>query len=241
MPPRHVEAPSDGFAGLGLENQADGSWTYADPTGHFTARFETDGSVSFADRWRRPDSRDSQNGRCCALPPPATSIAGGWAMNGPTEWMYRWLGEDISARKKAELLRVTLDVRVGLAVEHMQGLIDDALAQLIADLDAVRHDPTLDAGQKRQRVFEIWDDCDERLPVAGAAVPAEAESALDEARLDAAWRARRTIEKWIRLHMPEGTSRGYTAKQLARLDTERLSHEPFDPYTEQPSVRAPEP
>lgn len=236
--PREVEAATgEGFGGLGIEQQTDGTWLYVDPTGHFTARFEADGSVNFADRWRRPDRGDSQNGGCCALPPPATSIRGGWAMAGPTEWLYRWMGEDVSARKKAELLRLTLDVRLGLAIEHMQGLIDDALAQLVADLDAVRHDPTLDETERRQRVFEIWDDCDERIPLAGADVPVEAESVIDQARLDAAWQARRKIEAWIRLHMPSGTTRGYSAKQIARLDASRLSAEAFDPYTAQPSAR----
>ncbi|MFV8755281.1 hypothetical protein ACNOYE_32425 [Nannocystaceae bacterium ST9] len=243
MPIREPEAPTgEGFAGLGLEPQADGSWRYVDPTGHFTARFEPDGSVKFADRWMRPDASDSQNGKCCALPPPAPSIGGGMAMGGPTEWMYRLLGEDVMARKKAELLRLTLDVRLGLAVEHMQRLIDDALAQLVADLDAIRRDPTLDAAGKKQRVFEVWDDCDERIAQLGDTTPSEAESVVDEARLDAAWTARRTIEAWIRLHLPEGSARGYTAKEIARLDGERLSHEHFDPYTEQPELRpAPEP
>ena len=241
MPPREVEAPTgEGFGGLGIEQQPDGTWRYVDPTGHFTARFSPDGSVEFADRWRRPDSRDSQNGRCCAPPPPATSIRGGWAMNGPTEWMYRWLGEDVSARKKAELLRLTLDLRLGMAIEHMQRLIDDALAKLVEDLDALRRDPTLDEAGMRTRVFEIWDDCDERIPLPGAAIPAEAESVIDEARLDAAWQARRKIEAWIRMFMPEGTPRGYSAKQIARLDAKRLSHEHFDPYTEHANTRPPE-
>ena len=54
---------------------------------------------------------------------------------------------------------------------------------------------------------------------------------IDHARLDAAAKARRSIEAFIRRQLPRNTPRGYTAAELAEFNRRRVSVEVFDPYT----------
>ncbi len=242
LPGQAQPARDSESTGLGLAPGDDGTLLYVDPNGMFTARIEADGRVSFADRWKRPDRGDSQSGKCCAPPPRTTSIAGGMPMSGPTEWIYKLYGIDINAREKAEFLAATLELRTARAIAFSEDRIDEALARLVEELSAIQRDDSLPPEQKRRRVFELWDDCDELIPAPTNELPTTAHSRIDEIRLDAAWQGRRKIERWVRLQWPAKGKLAYREAELEQLNSTRLSHESFDPYVEKPKQRPkPEP
>lgn len=69
--PNVAAAPNEAsakFPRLGLRRSADGSYAYVDPHGRFTAVVYPNGSVAFADRWRRVSASDVQNGALGGLP-----------------------------------------------------------------------------------------------------------------------------------------------------------------------------
>src|SRR5688500_2118246 len=61
-------AERDAVADLGLVRLDDGTFAFADPGARFTAVVRVDGSVMFADRWRRPSPKNRARGRVGGLP-----------------------------------------------------------------------------------------------------------------------------------------------------------------------------
>ena len=68
---------------------------------------------------------------------------------------------------------------------------------------------------------------------AGEIAP-EAESAIDQARVETAEKARRTIEAFVRRQLPRGSASAYTRAELADMNRRRRSVQPFAPYDERP-------
>jgi hypothetical protein len=231
--PGQLEPGRGGLAELGLVRQKQGDYVYVDPGGRFSARFSADGTVSFADRWRRPTKGNAQHGGCCALPPggvPGINPLYGLGMMGPTEWLLRMHGVDLAANAKTELLERTREVRIQLAVAWNLDLLERRLAELEPELLALWTDHEVDVARRRQLLFQRWDECDERFAVDPGDVPADAIVRIDEARRDTAERARRRIEAFIRRHLPRGGTHAYTRAELARLNRERTSRQRFEPY-----------
>ncbi|MCB9756336.1 MAG: hypothetical protein H6713_40980 [Myxococcales bacterium] len=225
-----AELPVSTADELELKRQSDGDYLYVDPGLNFTARFNNDGTVDFADRWKRPDGRSHDHGRCCALPP-GFGIGTAMQTTGPTEWVMWLAGMDPGARLKAELLKKTLPMRVRLAVEWNLELLAQRFAELDEDLYAVWSRDDVSHERRRELLFQLWDDCDEAFELEPGDVPGEALSVIDEARKHTAERARRAIEAFIRRQLPRGSGRRFTADELRRYNAQRVSQQTFDPYT----------
>lgn len=237
--PRAPEA--DGRPGnLGLGRQRDGSLLYVDPGKRFTAAVNPDGSVRFGNRWGRDQHGERMRGSGRALRqigPSGLGSIGGLPMTGPTEWLLALQGQERDAAAKTAFLNQTRELRIQLAVNFTLRLLDTRLGELNQELLGLMSDGDRDLIERRAILFQRWDECDERvgqgLP-AGGELPAEAVSMIDQARLDAAAKARRSIEAFIRRQLPRGTPRGYTAAELAEFNRRRVSVEVFDPYTPRP-------
>lgn len=229
-----------GRGGLGLARQRDGSLLYVDPGKRFTAAVNADGSVRFGNRWGRDQHGERMRGSGAALRqvgPSGLGAVGGIAMTGPTEWLLALQGQERDAAAKTAFLNQTRALRIQLAINYTLQLLETRLGELNQDLLGLMSDGERALAQRRALLFQRWDECDERvargLP-GGDELPTEALSMIDEARLAAAARARRSIEAFIRRQLPRGTSRAYTAAELAEFNRRRVSVEVFDPYTPRP-------
>jgi hypothetical protein len=221
--------PSD----LGLIRQQGGGYLYVDPAKRFTAEFAPDGTVHFADRWKRPSGDHPQRGTCCALPAEgfaALNPLAGMQMKGPIEWLFDLQGADPNAIAKNAILDQTRELRIRLAIAYNLDLLDRRLRELAPELLQVWSDESMSDARKRELIFERWDDCDERFSVQPGDVPDEAVSEIDRVRVETAERARRKIEAFIRRHAPAGTRRGYTKQELRQFNRRRVSQEEFSPY-----------
>lgn len=216
------------MADLGLESRVDGGWRYVDPHYRFTATFEEDGSVRFADPWRRSSDRNPERGVCCGRPPRFSF--GSWEHPGPTEWLMYMSDQEPLRREKAELLEKTREARIELAKEFVRKRLDEALGRLEGELDDVLTRPGLSDDQRRTLLFELWDECEERAELLTRGVPTDLLSDIDVDRLDAAERARATIAAFIRNRLPQGSATGYAASELDALNARRVSVAAFRPY-----------
>lgn len=223
------ETPGD----IGLVRQENGGYLYVDPAKRFTARFDPDGTVHFADRWRRPSDAKPQRGQCCALPAEgfaAVNPLAGMPMRGPIEWLMAIQGADPNAIAKNALLEQTFELRVQMAVAHNLELLDRRLRELQPELLAIWSDEKLSLPRKRELLFERWDECDERFTVQPGDVPAKAISEIDRVRVETAERARDTIEAFVRRHAKKGTAKGYKEHELRAFNKRRVSKAEFQPY-----------
>lgn len=218
---------------LALRRGDDGSYRYVDPAGNFTAEFHQDGTVHFADRWKKPSLRRPEHGACCGLPP-GFSIGTSMRVTGPTEWLMAMAGMDPGAREKAALLKKTAEIRTRMAVAHNLELLRSRYAALDRDLFDVWSRGDLPIAARRELLFALWDECDEAFSVNPGDVPLAALTYIDQARKHTAERARRSIERFIRRHMPRGSGRSFTADGFERLNAGRESAQSFDPYTPRP-------
>ena len=227
--------PRDSAAGLGLVRRGDGGFDYVDPGHRFRARILVDGTVQFADRWRKPAAKDRQNGKPGGRPPesvllainPFVGIKGG----GPLEWIMRVRGQDPAGHAKADFLASTRDFRTRLAVGDTRARVHARLRALPGELLALWSDAGRPWAERRRIVFQQWDDCAEPLPV----IPVLSDAAADEIaelRAEAAADARKTIEAFVRRHARPGTSRAYASRELAALNARRRTAVRFDPYAE---------
>ena len=224
--------------GLGLTRRRDGSMMYVDPGKRFTAAVNRDGTVRFGDRWGRDQHGERMRGSGAALRSFGPSGIGGlgMAVTGPTEWLMALSGVEFDAAAKTAFLNQTRDLRIQISVAYTRQLLETRLAELGQELLGLTADASRSLAERRAILFQRWDECDERmlsgLPTTAehGELPVEAVSAIDEARLDAADKARRNIEGFIRRQLPRGSSRAYSPAELVELNRRRVSAEPFAPY-----------
>lgn len=227
-------AEPDDLAGLGLRRLSDGTYLYRDPGNRFSAYFHPDGSVNFADRWRRPSDLDTQNGKCCALPGEGLAAINpfyGVPLGGPLEWLLKASGHDLSTKAKMELLERTAEVRTKLAISWTLQNLKERLAELEPQLLQAWSDRSVPGEDRRKLLFALWDECDEFVAIDTSQLPPDAITTIDEARQDTAEEARRRIEAFIRRHAPRGSESGYTARELRQFNETRRSTRPFAPYS----------
>ncbi len=228
---------------LGLRRRRDGSYLYVDPGARFTAEFRNDGTILFADRWRRPDPKNPEHGGGFALPPGGF----GTSMNvtGPTEWLMHLTDDDPNRRAKAELLKRTRALRTQLAVNYHLALIETRFSELHGQLRGVLENREQTVEQRRELLFQLWDDCDESFAFDRGDIPPEAITIIDDARVETAEKARRAIELFIRKKLPKTSRRAYSKPELADMNRRRVSTQPFAPYTRRrspsPAKRPPQP
>lgn len=217
----------------GLVRRNDGGYDYVDPHGQFTARFYPDGTMAFADPWRRVTKNDRDNGRCCALPPAGLGSLNpfmGVSMSGPVEWLLAIQGKDPLVNAKTELLARTRAVRTTLAIEWARKQIKKRFDELDNDLLAMWNRQDRSPEQRRAQLFHTWDDCDEVFNVRPGNVPPEAVSTIDAERLQTANAARAKIIRFIRHHLAAGSTTAYPPSEITKLNAQRTSKNPFAPY-----------
>jgi hypothetical protein len=108
-----------------------------------------------------------------------------------------------------------------LAVRDRTARREAELAALPTELRNIWKDAARSAKERRQLIFQLWDDCQE-------SAEGEAEGAAAGAR------ARRGIVLFIREHLAEGSREAYPKEELATLNLARQSRQRFDPYGRSP-------
>lgn len=229
--------------GLGLTATTDGGYRWEDPGGRFTAHIATDGTVLFADRWRRPAKgkrrHRKKRGVCCGRPPGGwfrgLNVFGGVPVSGPTEWAIRAAGQDPAGTAKAEFLTSTRKLRVQLALASARTRMDVALGRLEDDLAAIWSATERSEASRRALIFARWDDLIE--PTADP----EADDSADPSRdtgppnVDAlqaryAAKARRRIVAFVRRTLPADSPQAFSRAELRTLNAQRASTGAFAPY-----------
>ncbi|MBX7083009.1 MAG: hypothetical protein K1X88_27635 [Nannocystaceae bacterium] len=226
-PPEVRASVRDRSGEIALRPGRDGRLVYVDPSGRFTAIVDHDGTVYFADRFRRPHRRNRGRGRGLGRPPEGARGINpfvGVRVRGPNEWLLRASGHDLHVRAKAQFLDRTASLRRELATAAVRAQLQQQLRALPRQLDAIWRAPSLSPAQRRRLLFQRWDECDE------PAAAATSRSELDRVREAAATAARATIEAWVRRHAPRGDAMAFGDDELRRLNRDRRSRAPFDPY-----------
>lgn len=192
-----------------------GKLEYRDPAGRFVATLMPDGRVNFRNKGAK----------------------GSWTnigLAGPGDALMAAAGDDPYARLKAKLLKATFEMRLEMAVGFQKKQLDKRLSRLDGELGKIWADDRRDLGDRKELIFQRWDECDEpdelaaggKLPGFGAIDNSE----LDDARVSAAVSARSRILKFIRKHAPQGSPEAFTAAELADMNRRRISKQAFSPY-----------
>lgn len=138
-----------------------------------------------------------------------------------TDVIMRALGDDPYAARKLTFLDRTREERAGMAREALAEDIRESLAKLGVYLTKIWKHTKWSIAERREIYFQLWDECVE---------PGEGTDGDGDPRIEAAAEARRQIEKFIRLRLPEGGEHGYSEAELETLNKKRLSRQRFDPY-----------
>ena len=238
-PPTGPSGPGSGdrLGELGLTRQQDGTAVYVDPGRRFTAALNPDGTVRFGDRWGRDQYGRRMRGSGWSLRQIGIN---GIGIGGPAEWLLglqdRMGGPERHAAAKREFLAKTAEVRTAMAVAWTMELLQYRLKTLEQELFDLWNAPGQAPAARRELLFQRWDECAEAYAAvrpAGEITP-EAESAIDQARVETAEKARRTIEAFVRRQLPRGSASAYTRAELADMNRRRRSVQPFAPYDERP-------
>jgi hypothetical protein len=125
-------------------------------------------------------------------------------------------------------------MRLEMAVGFQKKQLDKRLSRLDGELGKIWADERRDLGDRKELIFQRWDECDEPdESAAGGALPgfgAVDNSELDDARVSAAVSARSRILKFIRKHAPQGSPEAFTAAEIADMNRRRVSKQTFAPY-----------
>jgi hypothetical protein len=175
-----------------LKRDANGDYHYDGKV--FTALIRRDGSVAFSDR-----------AVVQAAPIP---IAGSFDLTDAVE--KHVLGKELYPAEKRWFLHHTAELRRTLSDDAQAARLAQGSLHLRGRLHAIVDDRRLSDASKRERVFELWDDC--------------APDGIGE-------RAQEIVEQFIRDRMPPGSSLAYDSAELARFNRGRASLRAFDPYT----------
>jgi len=218
---------------LGLLRRTDGTFGYQDPGHRFTALVRRDGSVLFADRWRKLDHRKHLSGRGLALPGEgarALNPFAGWRVTGPSEWALAMSGSDPSAAAKAGFLARTASFRTKLAIGFARLQFKEGLRALPGQLLAIWSDKSRSLADRRRLIFRRWDDSVEAAAHADDASAPDAAASIDLERAETGLAARAAIEAFCRRHIAPTSKHAFSPDELRRLNRTRKSAAPFDPY-----------
>jgi hypothetical protein len=197
-----------------------GELVYRDPLGHFKATLNTDGRVSFRDFGieRAPLVKDEK----------LRSRSRGFG--GLSDFIRAGQGKEPWWVDKKKLLQRTEKLRLALAIKWAESQVEVRMKQLYRDLLEIWHDAARTAVQRRERLFQRWDECVEAMRVDIKGFGDSGKSELDELREKAGGEARASIEAFIRKHLPKGSEDAYPPEELRELNRKRHSEERFDPY-----------
>lgn len=195
---------------LGFQPGPEGTYTYEGSEG-LAATIEADGRVAFPE-------------------------AGGEPFAGPADFALRGDPNTQAGAKQAELIAATADLRKAISIRWYDDTVDRSLEGIDHELESILRSEHIGIEQRREMIFERWDEADSVL--AGfAAMTAESALGSVESKQAAASRTVRTrIEEFIRKKLPEGGADAYRPDELERLNARRKHSEPFAPYGESATV-----
>lgn len=130
------------------------------------------------------------------------------------DWMMGAAGDDPYSHEKRQFLEATREERLAMARVACGERLSRSLVNLPARLEQIWRSGQPPA-DKRRVLFDLWDEC--------------AESGSPELKRYGQL-ARATILHFIETHLPKGSEHAYSSLELKRLNRERLSKVPFEPY-----------
>lgn len=168
-----------------------------------TAKVDGDGAVSFKDPGAVEDLRPS-----AAV---GLGVAGKFDLN---DQVARAMGDDPYAYAKRKYREATFEDRLCLAEKAAVRRKQEGLFHLKARLEQLLRAPALSSAQRREMLFEMWDEC--------------LDDTSDGPNLGAG--ARATIVAFIRRVFPPTGEQAYAVNELAAFNRRRSSRALFDPY-----------
>lgn len=128
-------------------------------------------------------------------------------------------GDDPLAARKRRFLRLTQELRDELLAKSQQREVSFSKIRASRHLERLWKRDSVSFANKRLRLFDLWDECEE--PVDDADESPTARAGL---------RARAQILRFIRQKLPRGSPEAYAPDELRRLNARRKSREVFRPY-----------
>ena len=194
-----------------LRRHHDGTRSY---DGHaFVATVHPDGHVSFEDK---DLLEDAVIGPLLDIGTPEVVpkiLAVGIALSLPfdlTDTIEKHvLEKEIYSSEKRWFLEQTRELRHQLEAEYRDAELARGLHRLRGRLLIILEDDGRTPVERRRAIFALWDEC------SGDEVGRQAQ---------------RTIEAFVRAHMPRGSELAYSDAELATLNAGRASAAPFAPY-----------
>jgi hypothetical protein len=174
----------------------------------FGARVDRDGTAHFTDK---PDV-DVHIG----------CLFGGCKM-GLDDALMRSHGIDPYASAKRQWLEKTFDERAAIGLANRKEDLARS-AEFMQRNVTWMWKRTRDAAERKEALFELWDDCAE---------------AGDSDLVSGGASARDYVVGFVRAHLPEGSPGAFTADELAKLNAHRHSRTTFDPYNAPSATTAP--
>lgn len=133
-----------------------------------------------------------------------------------TELVMRLRGDPLYDPEKRKYLKNTKVIREAKAQDFKRENLTQSLSDLGNRLTALWFDDTLSVTTKKQRLFDMWEECAEE--------GSEAVLMMSEI-------VRTSIKSFIRQNMPKSTELAYTDEDLMRLNKNRKSKAEFNPYS----------
>ena len=130
-----------------------------------------------------------------------------------TDWLMRRHHMDPYASRKLKLLDATREERFARGRAYRAEQLQRSAEYMQRNLAAL-YAATAPPADKRELLFELWDEC------------AEGDDALGQAGA----RARSHVIGWIGAHIPKGAPDAFTDDELAAMNARRSSKQAFAPY-----------
>ena len=220
--------------GLKLRRTHGGGYLYRDAKTGFTAEIRPDGSVRFRDAKgpkdgnvrilgvdvikgeKQPEPKKPFRDDIVPYGPygPAPVLGtAGFRMGGLKDALVK----SRKYKEKQRFLELTETLRNSMTAKARDRRTSVALVELSHQLLRIWRDKKLPLSIRKEKIFAQWDDCDE--PAKGT-----------KSDRHPGARARRRIEKFVRVHAPAGSEGGFTAAELRDMNKRRKSRERFEPY-----------
>lgn len=134
----------------------------------------------------------------------------------PTDWIMRRTVGDPYASKKLAYLDATRDERAQIGATHRNEQLKQTAIIMRKNLERAWASTT-DARERKQLVFELWDEIAE---------PVDEQSAVAEASRA----ARAQVIGFIRARLPQRDEDAYSVSEIAAFNARKQSNETFSPY-----------
>ncbi len=207
LPPEDREVRS--LEEAGFRKGKNGTYKLGKLSSSFSATVHPDGRVSFRDK--------SFNVNPARL---------GTGLLAP----QRLAGEEQFRTLKTRLLRQTFELRMQMARSWSTKHMRTQLAALGRQLEQTWSRADWSTQRRRKMLFTLWDDCVEPPAEAGRRDADSVDDSLDQARVEAGVKARKTVIAFIKAELPQGSADAYPPAELEALNRSRESRSRFDPY-----------